>query len=794
MSFSFKPLASVLSQRSFRSVAVAVLCLAGTAIFAAAVDTHYPVKDWLFWNLLPLWAWCALLNAAWLSFGHLVVARWLRLDGLPGLEKLVVSAAVGLVGFVLAMYVAGAVGLFHPAFALALPVVMVLAGARPLWQLVRRTWTSHASTPARPSLLGGVAVAAGAVCVVLLYLQCLTPAALNYDSRWYHLTIAQDYARAGRIIPFLADYNKGYPHLTSIVHTWAWLLPGLTDPLRWMLALQTEFSIVLWTLAGVGAAIAWFVGRTHVRGAWAAYFLFPGIFVYDYNIGGSADHFVGFFAIPLLLAAVRTVDLSPRRSILIGIVAAGALLTKFQAIYLIVPVALLLGIRWLRLEIRRLREGESSRHRRLWQGPMLVLGVGLLCSLPHFLKNWVFYGNPMYPFLADLFPGTHPRQPDSALLVTNLLSEDSMKPKGTLLVRVVDALRLAFTYSFNPHGSSTNNFPVLGSLFTLLLPVIPFLRRRRLWLGAILGFGAILTWAWIYLIDRYTHAFIPILAAVAGATIICAWELGILARAGLVLLVGMQIVWGGDAPFYSAFERIVDTMDMIRSGYEGKAKTRFDKYQRSQVELSKKLPANAVVLFHNSRLSLGVNRTVLQDLPGFQGLISYREVKTPRQLCQLYQSFGITHIVHERGAWPAWSKQEEVVFAAFLARHAGGAFLAGEYEVVEVPSELPPDEPPYRVLSLGVSGYGDGVYPVETMGTVDPLPDRFKSYAKPAEPATAETAGSSDVIDHVDAVLVGSGTAVPVALAAALQSQFLQVFSFSGRFSVYVRQRPRAPS
>lgn len=793
MSLSFKPLVAALSQRSFRSAAVAVLCVVGTAIFAAAVGTHYPLKDWLFWSLLPLWSWCALLNVAWLSFGHLVVARWLRLDHLPTLEKLVVSAAVGMVGFVMAMYGAGAVGLFRPLFALALPVVMVMAGARPLWQLLRRTWTSYATAPARTSLLGGFAVAVGAVCVVLLYLQCLTPAALNYDSRWYHLTIAQDYANAGRLIPFPADYNKGYPHLTSIVHTWGWLLPGLTDPLRWMLALQTEFSIMLWTLAGVGAAIAWLVGRTHIRGAWAAYFLFPGIFVYDYNVGGSADHFVGFFAIPLFLAAIRAVDLSPRRSVLIGILAAGAMLAKFQAVYLIVPVGILLGIRWLRLQIRQLRAGDSLRHRRLWRGPLLVLGVGLLLSSPHFLKNWVFYGNPMYPFMVDLFPGTHPRQPDSAVLVTNLLSDDPMKPKGTFFVRAVDAVSLAFTYSFNPHGSSTKNFPVLGSLFTLLLPVIPFLRRRRLSLGALVGFGAVLTWASIYLIDRYTHAFIPVLAAVAGATIICAWELGILARVGLVLLVGMQIVWAGDAPFYSAFDRIVDSMDMIRSGYEGRVNARFDKYLRSQVELSKQLPAHSVVLFHNSRLSLGVNRPVLQDLPGFQGLISYREVKNPRQLCQLYQSLGITHIVHERGVWPALSKQEEVVFATFLSRHAGGAYRVGEYEVVAVPGELPPDEPPYRVLGLGLSGYGDGVYPVENMGTYDPLPDRFKIYAAPAMPATVEAAGASEVIDHVDAVLLGTGVTPTGALETALQAEFVQVFSFSGRFSVYVRPRPRAP-
>jgi hypothetical protein len=261
----------------------------------------------------------------------------------------------------------------------------------------------------------------------------------------------------------------------------------------------------------------------------------------------------------------------------------------------------------------------------------------------------------------------------------------------------------------------------------------------------------------------------------------------------LVALVLAQLVWSGDALFFSGDGHMADAVAMIRSGYDGKAKTRFDKYLRGQVALDKRLPPDAVVLFHNARLSLGVNRPVVQDLPGFQGLISYRGVRTPRELCQLYRSLGITHIVHERGAWKAFTRQEEVVFDSFLARFAPNRTQESEFELVELPADLPPDEAPYRVLSLGLPGYSDGIYPVEAMGTVEPLSESLRTYAAPALATTGDAAAAPEIIDQVNAVLVGSGVTPPSALALKLSSQFINIFSFSGQLGVYVRSTAPSP-
>jgi hypothetical protein len=793
-----RSLVQILSRRSVRAVVVALLCLLGVAIYAASVDHLYPIRDWLFWRLLVLWGWCALFNGACLSLGYLVLARGLKLRDLPVLETLATSAAIGVVAFTMGMYLAGALALFRPGFAIVWPVAMIAAGGPELWRFMRRSWhgaygqaeSRPPSTPSVPQPMAAIVCAAGALCLGLVYLQSMTPEAINYDSRWYHLTVAQDYAREGKIVPFLADYPKCYPHLAGLVHTWGWLVPGLNDPLRWMLALHNEFSLFLWTLVGVAAGVAWLVERVRVKGAWAAFFLFPGIFVYDSNLGGGADHVVAFFAVPLFLAAFRAArDLSPRRCALVGIIAAGALLTRYQSVYLFVPIAALLGVRWFLLATgrggwRSATEPGPVDRSQLWRGPATLIAVGAVLSAPHFLKNWIFYRNPVYPFMMDVFSGSRPL-PD----IPHQLADESWRPKGSFLVKLWAAIDMTFRFSFVPHYSFTKGFPVMGSLFTLLLPTLPFLRgQRRLWLGALMSLAAILTWASTYLIDRQAQIFVPMLAAVTGAMILRAWELGRIARVGLVALIGIQLVWAGDSLFFSGPERLFDAVNLIRSGYEGNARSRFHRYMAAEVAVSKRLPAGSVVLFHNSRLSLGINHKVLQDLAGFQGLISYRGVKTPRDVYDLYRSHGVTHILHQRGVWVAFSKQEEVLFLAFIDRFAGGVFHEGGYEVIEMPKVSPPAQSPYRVLALGLTGYADGVYPIEAMSVIEPIPDPHRSWPSPAVAATPTSAAMPEVIDPVNAAVIGAGVQLPPALDSALREKFQNQLSYGGRFTVYLRR------
>jgi hypothetical protein len=407
--------------------------------------------------------------------------------------------------------------------------------------------------------------------------------------------------------------------------------------------------------------------------------------------------------------------------------------------------------------------------------------------LPHLLRNWIFYRNPIFPFADDLFPHTYPRQADTPFVMRYLRLGDSAISRGPILERLENAARIAFTRSFRRPSEA-------GSVFVVLLPLLVFLSRsRRLWLGAFVAVGALMTWGMSYANERYAQAIIPMLASVTAAIVVRAWQLGLFARVGLVALLGLQVVWGGDILVNQSFSGIDDALSLLRSGMKGHAKTRFDGHLASQRALDRTLPKDAVVLFHNTRLALGLNRGVLQDLPGNQGLISYRDITTPRQMCELYRNLGITHIVHEPGLWPAWTKQEEAIFAALLKRFASNPRREGEYEVFELPATLPPVEAPYRVLSLGTPGYPDGVYRVEAMGIYDPMPDNVKYYGTPAIPTTMDAAAAPEIIDHVNVVFVSTRVTLPEPLAAALRDRFAFGVAYRDGFSTYVRLDSPSP-
>jgi len=208
--------------------------------------------------------------------------------------------------------VAGALALYNRLFAVALPPVFLAIGGRDGFCMAVRLWR-HLGSSRRGSLPTAVA-GFGILCVGLIYLGLLSPDSVNYDATWYHLRIAQDYARWGRIRPFF-DYNAIVPHLASILHTWGYLVPGLDGAPRWMMALHMEFALFLWTLVGVAAGIQRLTDDFTLRASWGSFFLFPIIFVYDSNIGGSADHVLAFFVLQEILQ-IRHVSIAP--SVVVG--------------------------------------------------------------------------------------------------------------------------------------------------------------------------------------------------------------------------------------------------------------------------------------------------------------------------------------------------------------------------------------------------------------------------------------------------------------------------------------------
>ncbi|MBK7858082.1 MAG: hypothetical protein IPJ65_05555 [Archangiaceae bacterium] len=627
-----------------------------------------------------------------------------------------------------------------------------------------------------------VASVAGLLLLGTLYLGAMTPDAINYDATWVHMVIAQDYAREGHLIGFPGDWQLNVPHLASVVYTWAFLVPGFALPqLKWMMALHLEVLVVVWALVGVAAAARWLAER-EVRATWSALALFPGIFVYDGNVGGSADHFAALFMAPLLWvtgAVARRFDRGA--CVLWGVLAGGALMSKVQSLYLVAPLSLVLLVRasWLLV---------SSRHDAKERRSLLVnvgsIAAATLGVLLHLASNLFFFANPVYPLAQNVFTGSHPSVPGAALQVSNIMADWRYQPPADFVERFVTGLKMVFTFSFEPHYNFVNGAPTFGSLFTLCLPLVLFIgKAKRVWLGVAVALSGLLFWAMTYWVDRNLQILSPVLIAVTAAVIVRAWELGFFARVGVIALVAVQLAWGS-ALFVSGSDRIVSAVTLLRSTLDGRADAQLRSYRSEFVQIDEALPKSAVLMMHHTHVKLGIDRPVFLDLFGFQGSIDYRELHSVRELYDRLKALGVTHVSFAPARPTSYSLKEEILFSLLIDQCGKTARNFGSISVFELPAQPPPPMPGSSVLVMGIGGYPDGLHLLDSIAVSGLLPPPMQHY--PAAVKTAPMAQS--LIGEADVVICATSTPLSPDDYALLGRDFRYV-NPAGAIRLWVRNR-----
>jgi hypothetical protein len=775
-----------------RNVGVALACVAGVVFSLQQLDEHYAVREWLVWQLLPVWGYTLLFNAACVAGGAAALSVLLGKRRLPPLEWLLYSMMSGLVLFVVALNVAGYLCAFDHWLALLLPLTFLAATFRAMPSI--RAGLAGFRDDSPRSLAGRIvsflAAGFGAACLVFMYVEALDVSNVNFDATWYHFPIAQDYARIGCIVPFPGEHHRAFPHLTSMVHTWALLVPGLEPrALSTMLSLHLEYSIVVWRIVGVAAAASYLLDGRRVRGLWAVFFLFPSIFVYDQNIGGSADHFLGFFAAPILLSAARFLRAFQWRwGVLLGTAMAGHVLTKYQAVYLLVALTVVCLVRFGYLLVRHAlrrnapRAQKQRRLKRLLIGPALAITAALAVSSPHWAKNIAFYNNPVYPYGRSVFTHSDPAPKPGYYRETPRKSD--FPPKYSGLRRQLWALENLYTYSFTTRNRGfTDRRPYMGALFSLLLPCVLFVRRpRRIWLSVAIGAVAMMVWINTAPNDRYLLSFYDIFIAAAAALTVRVWELGWLARAALVPLVGLQLFWGGDAMIFYGSKRLRQATSLIEQGYAGKKIDSRLTANHAQLRITAATPPNAVILARNYKTLLGLDRMVLSDIRDMQFYISYSGVRDEHELWRLLHERGVTHLLYPEGRRPPVRLNNTVLFAELFEHHARNVKSIGGVNLGEMPPQAPPPSAPYLVLVKGLRSYPDGVYRVEQLDVDDRNPKGFSPPPKPER----RFADREDVLEGVRAVALGPGGRLGSEAQSRLNSEFTQVERFKN-YTLYLQ-------
>ena len=127
------------------------------------------------------------------------------------------------------------------------------------------------------------------------------------------------------------------------------------------------------------------------------------------------------------------------------------MLTKYQAAYLIAPLVAVLGVFWLRSLGRGALTAPSQRCTQraadycAGARASALLGVGVLVFSPHMIRNAIFYKNPLYPLMREVFPST-PNVPHSAFYFDNYAADPNYWVNGSALGGLANAIWLFFTF------------------------------------------------------------------------------------------------------------------------------------------------------------------------------------------------------------------------------------------------------------------------------------------------------------------------------------------------------------
>jgi hypothetical protein len=728
---------------------VGALC-AALYVFVRQLHPHYPIQAWLFWRYAGYWLACLLWSAACASFGHRVL---MTLFGrpLPIREHWVTAFAIGVYGFFLGMFAGGVLGLYGRAFFYALPAAMLAAGAGPASRYFRRLarhWRARRRTapPASPWLWPVFAL--GLLGLLLVYVAVIVPENAAYDTRWQHLAIAEHYAAEGAVRRLPEGWYIGtQPHLASYLYTWAFLRPGATLFDRIELAAHLELAVFIATVAGISAVVRCLLRGRRVELAWVGRFLFPAVFLYDGSLGIAADHVAALFAVPIATLSFRAWRrLDWRFSALLGMAAAGAVLTKYTAAAILLgfPVVVVV-VRSAIFAVRAALAGfgrGTAPPRGWWLGTVAAAASGLVLTAPHWLKNLIWYGDPLYPVLHRWFT-PRPWTPDSADRYEHAFVAQLWRPTKNW-AGLKESLKVLGTFSFVPndwprfHGA----VPVFGSLFTLTIACLPWLKgTRRTWAlvaGTHLG---VFAWYWMHHQDRYLEAVVPWMAATTVAVLVLAWRAHRVARPFLGALCALQVVWGADVFFMPGHAMLQSPLkaaaDLISSGYRKDFAGR-ERVMGGYTDVAAALPKGAKVLVHDHHTHLGIGAASVNDAVSTQGGISYAHLATPRAVYERLASYGVTHLLWVTGTSSAGdSVAGDLVFFDFVLRYGREPRPVAGFTLARMPAEPPPDEPPAEVavFGCGAGSFFTGIYRLDQTNVplFGPRRNDFPVPLRPAE-------------------------------------------------------------
>jgi 4-amino-4-deoxy-L-arabinose transferase-like glycosyltransferase len=340
--------------------------------------------------------------AGWLVLIGLGLGSWLlqRLQPAASFgETLILGTAIGLGLLGLLNFALGLAGLFNPVVAYAIAVILTLP-AIPQWM---RLWRQRKNGfgKERPGFLP---LAYLIVITVLTLLVAMLPPT-DWDGLFYHLTGPKLYLQAGGIVGGINIPHLSFPSLMEMLFAWAMLLRG-------DIAAKLLHTVYAFLLAGLVYLTACrFLGKKAIGLALLVLASMPMVSTlagWAYN-----DLALAFYQLAALYAFICWTNQardnifpsapSPQSSTLAWLIVSGTfagLAMGLKYTGFVTPLIIVGFILWYSV-----RQASHPTLRPILTNLAAFALPALLVALPWYLKNWLFTGNPIYPFLYNIFGG-----------------------------------------------------------------------------------------------------------------------------------------------------------------------------------------------------------------------------------------------------------------------------------------------------------------------------------------------------------------------------------------------------
>lgn len=563
------------------------------------------------------------------------------------------------------IFLIGLVGGYRPALALTILSISTLVAVLELASVFKLVLSSLAECFRQMSKYELLLSFLCTLVILSAFVGALTPAAAQ-DALVHHLALPKDYIKAGRIVELPYNYFSYFPAAMEMLFLYGLLLKGsgTATLLHLFFGLGTFFAI----LAGAKSLN---ISKTARLLAGTAFLTIPTVWME--MTWAYVDLALTFYIVLALIALLKWRESQDIKwSYLLAVALGAALSVKYTTLFAGTSIPLLV--------LLMMREQKQTNLVVAIKYFLTIGAIILAFSVVWFVRNIIWTGNPLFPFLLNIIPSHN-------------IGWDVERAKTTLAVLSVyggdkslkDYLLLPFKLSFLARYESMTYYQgIIGPFYLLVLPVFLLVRRVRTEALYLLGFAIVFYFFWAGSSQqiRYLLPIFPVLSLVialvydqfATKELVAANKF--LHNIFLLLVtiiflsnVGIMGYYFSEFKYGQLFTGKIAASDYLRNKFD---------YYIAYEYINEKTPLNSkIFLIDTSNQPYYLERDYFGDAVFEHYTLAniVKTSKTPEEIKKQIQAKGITHILYRQTILlgpqtTPFNEQEKQRFIDFLFQQA----------------------------------------------------------------------------------------------------------------------------